>query len=1113
MARIAVGGRRGRAVALLCASVLALGAGAAAGEDVLEAGFVNPPNAAKPRVWWHWMSGNISAEGARMDLDWMSRIGVGGVHAFSGGKLPEPIVVPKPVPFMSPEWRTVFQQSVDQARAADMELGIAGSPGWSETGGPWVAPADAMKKYVWSETVVEGGRPLAAPLPLPPRASGGFQGARAGKSSVQAYGDAAVFAFPTPALESPPAPRQWTRNGGPAVLAETIAGAPVEGASVRLAPDDAGQAAWLEAQFAAPATVGAVSLNVLFGAILTVEAQDASGAFKVVGQGAIEATAGPLAHGAPQQTLAFAPVTTQRLRLRFQPLPPVPLPPVAQMVPAPRRVTYAVSRLQLHGGARINGFEAKAGFQPSVDGHVVTPEPPAGALIDPGKVLDLTSRLRSDGTLDWTPPRGRWTLVRLGWSLTGAVNAPAEPAATGLEVDKLDAAAVRRYLAHYLELYRQASGDALGPKGVQTLLTDSWEAGVQNWTPAMLAEFRSRRGYDPAPWLPVLTGRVVKSADASEHFLFDYRQTLKDLVVDNHYGVLAQELKARGMSYYTELQGDYPRAIADGMTVKARSDIPTAEFWYRPFSTLAGQPALKADLEEAASVAHVYGKPLAAAESLTVAAPLDPWSFSPAMLKPVVDEIFARGINRILLHESHLQPLADAKPGLGLYIFGQYFNRNETWAEQAAPWIRYLSRSSYLLQQGQYVADVAYFYGEEHSLTELFKDRVNTDVPRGYAYDYINPEALLTLLSVRDGRLVTPSGMSYRVLFLPDSVRRLSLPALRKIRDLVAQGAVLVATRPQGGLGMGDAGPEIARLADEIWGDGTAGRRLGAGRVHTELGAALTSEKVTPDVAFDQDMAAGSLLTLHRRTPAADIYFVSNQSALPQSLKATFRVEGRAPEIWRAESGQTHPLSYEQTETGVRAPLELDPHEAFFVVFRKTASQASWTAPASRRRTLVALEGPWRVAFQPGRGAPATARFDTLMSWPEATDPGIRYFSGVAAYSKDIHIKPAWLKSGDRLELDLGQVKELASVSVNGKTVATAWHAPYRVDVTRALKPGKNAVTVEVVNLWPNRLIGDKQPGAVPIGFAPTSPYKANSPLLPSGLLGPVRLVGVSGVP
>lgn len=1108
--------RRRRVLALLCVPVLALmapGASAAPQDDALHAGFVNPPNAAKPRIWWHWMSGNISPEGAKLDLDWMRRIGIGGVHAFSGGKLPEPIVVKTPIPFMSPQWQAIFRQSLQQARAADMEVGIAGSPGWSETGGPWVTPADAMKKYVWSETVVEGGRPILAPLPLPPRTSGGFQGAKTGKSSVQAYGDAAVFAFPTPPLEAPVLPVQWSRSSGSVVLAETNAGAPSEGQTITLAPDTSGQDTWLEARFAGPTTIGAVSLSVRFGAILIIEAQDASGALKVVARGAIEASAGPLAHGAPQQTVAFRPVTTERLRLSFQPLPAVPLPPVAQMIPPPKTVSFGVNRLQLHGGARINGFEAKAGFAPSIDDHATTDEAPEGARIDPTKVLDLTAKLRPDGVLDWTPPAGRWTIVRLGWSLTGAVNAPAESSATGLEVDKLDASAVRRYLDHYLGLYSQASGGALGAEGVSTLLTDSWEAGVQNWTPAMLAEFRSRRGYAPTPWLPVLTGRVVKSADASERFLFDYRQTLKDLVVDNHHGVLAQDLKARGMGYYTEVQGDYPRAIVDGMTAKARSDIPTAEFWYRNWSAQPGQPALKADLEEAASAAHVYGKPLVAAEALTVAAPLDAWSFAPGMLKPVVDEIFARGVNRILLHESHMQPLVDAKPGLGLYIFGQYFNRNETWAEKAAPWVSYLSRTSYMLQQGRYVADVAYFYGETHNLTELFKDRVNTDVPKGYAYDYINPEALLTLLSVRDGRLVMSSGMSYRVLFLPDSVRRLSLPALRKIRALVADGAVLVAQRAEGGLGLTDDDVEIARLADEIWGDGTPGRRLGTGRVYTNLATALAAEGITPDVAFEAPSPTGELLTLHRRMSEADIYFVSNQSAVPQSVTADFRVKGRAPELWRAETGESRPLSYAQTRTGVRTTLALDPHDAVFVVLRKAATQQTWTAPVLQRRTLATVQGPWRVAFEPGRGAPAAAKFDNLISWADSADPGIKYFSGVAAYSRNIDVKRTWLKSGDRLELDLGDVKEIASVSVNGKAVATVWHAPYRVDITSALKPGKNAVTVEVVNLWPNRLIGDKQPGAKPVAVAPSSPYTAASPLLPSGLLGPVRLVGVGVAP
>lgn len=1100
-------------LALLGASAVLIDTRSAIGApvaDTLADGFVAPPNAAKPRVWWHWMSGNVSAEGARLDLEWMQRIGIGGVHAFAGGKLPAPIVVDKPVGFMSPEWREIFRQSLVQAREAGMEFGIAGSPGWSETGGPWVTPADAMKKYVWSETVVDGGAKRPLVLTPPPRTSGAFQGAKGGKSPIEAYGDATVFAYPTPVLEAPAGELQWRTEAGSVTPAQTVSDQPSEGLSIKLAPPSGETETWLEARFAAPVTVGAISLGVQLGADVVIEAETAPGTFTVVGSGLIEATGGPLAHGAPQETIAFSPVATQRLRLRFRLAPEGELPPVARLMPRPPKVTFTVSRLRLHTGARVDDFEAKAGFAPSVHETQSTApaRAPGGAVIDPTKVVDLTGKLGADGALDWTPPAGRWTIVRLGWSLTGAVNAPAEPAATGLEVDKLDPDAVRRYLQTYLDLYAQASGGALGPTGVQTLLTDSWEAGVQNWTPAMLTQFRARRGYDPTPWLPVLTGRIVQTQDASDRFLYDFRQTLKDLVIDNHYGVIAAEMKARGMGYYTEVQGDFPRAIVDGMTAKSRADIPTAEFWYRRWSTGPGQPALKADIEEAASAAHVYGKPLVAAEALTVAAMLDPWSFSPGMMKPVVDEIFARGVNRILLHESHMQPLIDAKPGLALWIFGQYFNRNETWAEHAAPWVNYLGRTSYMLQQGRFVADVAYFYGEERNLTELFKDRVNTDVPKGYAYDYINPEALLTLLSVDNGRLVTPSGMSYRLLFLPETVRRLSLPALRKIRALVNDGAVLVAKRPVGGLGLESPDAAVAMLAQEIWGDGGGDRQVGQGRVYTDLATALAAEKIIPDVSFSGD-AAGELLTLHRRTPDADIYFISNQSAGARTLEATFRVDGRAPELWRAETGQSHALSYEQTDAGVRTPLTLAGHEAVFVVFNKPAKQRSWIATSGKSRDLATLEGPWRVTFEAGRGAPESTVLDQLISWPDAADPGVKYFSGAGAYHKTVRIKREWLKGGQRVELDLGEVKELASVSVNGKPVATAWHAPYRVDITSALRPGDNSLSIEVVNLWPNRLIGDKQPGAKPVAVAPTSPYRADSPLLPSGLLGPVRLVGL----
>lgn len=347
-----------------------------------------------------------------------------------------------------------------------------------------------MKKYVWSETTVDGGGSAPLALPAPPRTSGGFQGAKTGKSAVEAYGEAAVFAYPAPPLETAPAAPQWTTQAGPATPTETIPGAPAEGLSLKLAPAPGETEAWLEAHFPTAVTLGAISLSVQFGARVAIEAETAPGVFKAVGEGVVEAISGPLAHGAPQQTIAFAPVRTQRLRLRFAAPPEDFQPPVAKVMGRPKQVSFAISRLALHTGARIDGFEAKAGFSPSVEAAQQPSTVPADALIDPAKVVDLTGKLRPDGTLDWTPPKGRWTIVRLGWSLTGAVNAPAEPSATGLEVDKLDAAAVGRYLDHYLDLYQQASGDALGPKGVQTLLTDSWEAGVQNWTPAMLAQFR-----------------------------------------------------------------------------------------------------------------------------------------------------------------------------------------------------------------------------------------------------------------------------------------------------------------------------------------------------------------------------------------------------------------------------------------------------------------------------------------------------------------------------------------------------------------------------------------------------------------------------------------------
>ena len=1100
---------------LLCgqAPATAQSTAASAADPLLNA-FQNPPQIARPRAWWHWMNGNVDVAGAKLDLAWMARVGVGGVHTFSGG-LPGPVVVAKPQPFMSDGWREAFRETTQIANGLGMEVGVAGSPGWSQTGGVWVAPTDGMKKYVWSETLVEGGRPFTGKLAAPPTAIGHFQGIKSASRARQlkgdVYADALVVAFPTPEAEagSTPAPTYRT-SGGSLDVGAMASAAPGPALIVPVASGE--DSAWIEARYPHAVTVMAVTVDIPSGAEVEVQARDPAGDLRTIARALVEPE-GALHHPLSQQTLAFPAATAQVFRVLFKPLPPAAsLVGPANAPPPSRPTSIKLGKVVLETGARVNRFEAKAGFQSSISvDDVATPPTPARGVVDGGRVLDLTARLRPDGSLDWSPPPGRWTVLRYGWSLTGQTNGPAELSATGLEVDKLDAAAVRRYLDAYLALY-ETTGAKLGPNGVQTLLTDSWEAGAQNWTPQILAEFRRRRGYDPVRFAPVLAGRVVDSAERSDRFLWDFRQTLKDLVADNHYGVLAQMLHDRGMQYYTEVNGDTPRAIADGMTAKARSDIPTAEYWYRPFAAGSGQPSLKADLEEAASAAHVYGKPLVAAEALTVAAPEDPWAFSPAMLKPVADEIFARGVNRILMHDSHHQPLVDAKPGLKLFIFGQFFNRNDTWAEDARPWVDYLARTSYMLQQGRYVADVAYFYGEDKTLSELFRDRFNTDVPEGYRYDYINPEALMTLLSVKDGRLVTPSGMSYRALFLPAQVTRLTLPAARKLRALVNDGAVLVGPKPVGGLGLESPDEEIRRIADELWGEGAAasGRPFGKGRVYGDLAKALAAEKVAPDVAFANRQPDSQLLTLHRRTEDADIYFVSNQQPRAETVEATFRVSGKAPELWRAETGVSEALSYRQAPNGVTVPLMLAPHEAVFVVFRRAAEGAAWEAPPTKTGVLTTLQGPWTVSFEPGRGAPATATLDKLTSWTGSADPGVKYFSGSGTYSRTVTVKRGWLKRGRRVLLDLGEVRELATVTINGRPVGTSWHAPHRLDITDALRPGKNQLEIRVVNLWPNRLIGDKQPGAKPIAVAPQSPYRADSPLLPSGLLGPVTLVSVA---
>jgi len=679
-------------------------------------------------------------------------------------------------------------------------------------------------------------------------------------------------------------------------------------------------------------------------------------------------------------------------------------------------------------------------------------------------------------------------------------------------VDKLDHAAVKGYMEHYLNLFKDALGpDLMGKRGLEYVVNDSWEAGNQNWTADMVAKFTRLRGYDPRPWMPVLAGHVVESAEASDKFLWDFRRTIADLISNEHYGQLETTLREYGLRHYSESEEDHRAFAADGMEVKKYSEVPMGAFWALNIDGFKEEPDYNADDRESASVAHIYGQNIAAAESMSGGTP--PWSWYPAVLKPVADQEFVNGINLIAIHESAHQPFVDKAPGVSLGPIGQFFNRNETWAEQSSAWIDYLARCSYLLQQGSFAADILYFYGEDSNLTAIFGDKA-PDLPAGYAFDYINADALIHELAVTGDRITTKSGMSYRILGLDEFSRNMSLPVLKAICKLVEGGAVVAGQKPIGDPSLADDQAEFRKLSDDLFGDGTGVHRVGKGAVYAgqDVSDALKSMHVAPDFDYTKPESGTRLEFVHRKLADGDLYFVDNRTNRTQQVDATFRVTGKEPELWRAETGIFQPASYRIADGRTTVPLKLEPWGTVFVVFRNPATATSRTVPEKTETQLATIQGPWIVRFQEGRGAPASITLDSLISWPDSTDPGVKYFSGTATYTKTINAPRQWFVKRAHIVLDLGTVKDLAEVVVNGKSLGIVWHDPYRADVTAALKPGANEVTIKVTNTWVNRLIGDMQPGVTKkITFTVVKPYKADSPLQPSGLLGPIRMFSVTG--
>jgi len=740
---------------------------------------------------------------------------------------------------------------------------------------------------------------------------------------------------------------------------------------------------------------------------------------------------------------------------------------------------------------------------------------PAEVGIPQNTIQNLSAKLNAQGVLEWDVPAGTWTIMRFGYTPTGAKVSTASGQWQGRVLDPLNPNTFTRYWDTHIEPMLKLIGPLAG-KTLNYLQTDSWEAGGCNWTEAFAQEFQKRRGYAIWPYLPVVAGEIVGNRDESNRFLADFRKTISDCVAENQYAIFAERASRYGIGLQPESAGPHAGPF-DGLKNYGYSEIMMSEFWspspHRP------TPANRFFVKQAASAAHIYNKPLVGAESFTTIGPH--WNdVIWSAMKSSADHEFCAGLNLVYLHTLTCSPKEMGLPGQE-YFAGTHFNPNVTWWDYSTGFIQYLTRCQYLLQQGESVSDVLYYYGDHvPNIARQKADDPARALP-DFDYDVIN-EDRLQVLTVRNGRITLPHGLSYRVLVLPDH-RILSLVALRKVAELVRAGGTVIGPKPQSTaslVGYPTSETELKTIANQLWGTGESAvgeHKMGEGRVIWGKTAreVVLADGVKPDAELTGQTAGQVFDYFHKTLAGDDYYFISNQNPEAARLTATFRVNGKQPELWDPVTGSITPATaFQQQDGRIRVPLALNPYGSVFVVFRKTIA-------ASRQGTtelnypvynpVATLSGPWQVTFDKKwvAGGPTSVTFDTLASWTTRPEEGIHFYSGTAVYHKtfDAPVSPP-----GPLYLDLGSVQDvgIARVRLNGTDLGIVWTPPYRVSVGNLLKATGNQLEVEVVNSWRNRLIGDRDKPQAQRLTQTNVTVRPDWQLQISGLLGPVQLLSES---
>ena len=1048
------------------------GAGPAVGRaDSLALIFKNIPQSAKPQVWWHWMDGNVSKEGISKDIGWMRRVGIGGFHQFDAGGIDMPRAAKVKLPYLSDGWKEAFRHAISLADSEGMDVTIASAPGWSSTGGVWVTPEDAVKKLEWRSVDVQGGR-VDIRLPDLYRVTGPYQDFFQGNDRVEIspYGeDLYVLAVRRPRRD-----RSMEEMGAEVSVSDTLI-------TVRLDRARKIKSFTLKSMRMGgrPRKGESSGPNVLECS------RDGKRWRKVTGVSLSRV---------PYITENIVPVRARWFRVRGE----------------------GLESLELFTVRRINHHEESGGFSNVFDFNKFRTKPVKGIFrsedsVEPSDVIDLTGNMAPDGQLSCDLPEGRWRIYRFGWSITGKVNHPASPEATGLEVDKLDKDAWMRYFRHYLDLYKEAAGGMLGERGIRYLLTDSYEAGSFTWTPSLPEEFRGRRHYDLLTWLPVLAGEIIGDSETSEGFLWDWRETLGELFVEN-YNRISEILSEYGLAgNYCETHEGARAYTGDGMDPKLTATIPMAAIWMENTPTGSGIPSAIADIRESASAAHLSGAGLVAAESFSVNGDEGrAYTYCPENMKYVADVAISSGLNRFVIHESASQPNDAYLPGLQLFRYGQWLHRNETWGEYAWTLMDYLGRSSAMLQQGRPVADILLYYGEDSNITALYGGEsfdLLPQVPAGYEYDFANRNALLNYLTPSGDVLESRGGTRYKVLWLDKNTETMSLEVLRKITELADAGVRICGPAPSRPAGKNGDRRVFKRIVKDIWGSGRA-------NVFSSLEEALEGLEPDCSASFEGSGPAGPVefRYVHRALgDGSHIYWVRNFSGGDVTATIRFRSGGPEATLFNPENGEMTTLQTSVTNGLTTVTLPMLSTDAFFIVLTESPLGYPEDTRLVRKdrpiETLLEIPGPWKVSFDQKGGGKAEETFGSLHSWTESADPVVRYFAGTAVYRAAFDIDKDALSSEGGMVLDLGEVKNIAEVLVNGKPSGTLWKAPFATeDIKPVLHPGTNRLEIKVTNLWRNRMIGDVQPGETHPVTAIRRFYKAGDSLLPSGLLGPVTI-------